>query len=847
MNAASNNTTVTTCAGTLYDDGGAAGNYAVSQTFTITLAPATPGTKIKLDFTSWGIDDAATMELFDGPNTAALSLGVFTSTNSPVGLQVMATATNVSGSLTLRWTAGSAAAPGFAAGLSCHIPCQTIYARIDSLGCVPLMKNDYIDVCFPTPITFRAVGDYPQNGAVYTQDDATSMFIWDFGDGTSDTGQVVTHTYPYASGFDFSVYIYDVRGCGTSNYEAARVRHSDNPITDINPVPDMCSGDTVEILTGFSALSTIVIENVNGGASGELELADTTFLPDGSGVSYTSNLIYTIFPAGMTLTDINDLLGVCLNMEHTYMGDLQIELRCPNGSSVQLLSYSGNSGGGTILGEPVGQNLPIDGNSSNTTPGIGYDYCFAPTATSGFIDGAANWTTVAPYTDPIGQVSTSVSQANPGTYSADGPWTNLLGCPLNGTWQIYVTDNLGLDNGYIFSWGLSLNPALIPGGWVYTVPIDSVTWAGPNVYGTSDSTANLIPTSNGTFVYTATVWDAFGCSYDTSFNVQVVQSPSVDLGNDTVLCGTGQVYYLDAGPGTHYQWSTSSPAQTIPVTSTGYYSVTVENYNTSNTLTCADVDTVWVKVLNQPSVDLGPDVCVNAPITLDAMNPGFNYAWSTGETSQTIQVAQAGTYTVSVFEEAGYNCESISDIIVNYFPIPDISIGPDSTVCRHHTINIDVTDANGYLNDNNYSYFWSADPSIPLPFPTDPLISLSYLQPTTYAIMVEVTGCPGETVRDTMMLTVEPCDLTVPNVFTPNADGRNDVFNIDNVLSYPNSSMVIYNRWGRKVYESSNYQGDWDGEKCPAGVYYFVFTVNYGDHGNGEETQQQHGTVTILR
>jgi gliding motility-associated-like protein len=844
MNTASNNSNVTTCTGTLYDDGGVAGNYTASAVYVITLTPSTPGTAIQLTFTQWGVDASTVIELFDGPTTSSNTLGLLTSTQSPIGLQIMATAMNPTGQLTLRWTAGSIASPGFAATINCHIPCQPIHAVIDSIGCIPDMVHDYIDVCFPTQITFAALGQYPQNGVVYQQSDATSMFIWDFGDGTADTGQVVTHTYAYASGFDFSVTIFDSMGCGTSNYEAGRVRHPDNPIAQINPVPDMCMGDTVNILTGISGVSTIVVENINGGASGTLQLADTTFLPDGSGVSYMSNLTYTVFPAGMTLSNINDLIGVCLNMEHTYMGDLNIQLICPNGSSVVLLSYAGNTGGGTIIGEPVGMNLPVDDNSSNTTPGIGYDYCFSPTSVSGFIDNAANWTVVSPYIDPIGQVSTSVNQANPGTYQADGVWTNLLGCPLNGTWTIMVTDNLGLDNGYIFSWGLSLNPALIPGGWSYVVPIDSVTWVGPNIYPTSDSSAIIVPDAGGSFLYTATVWDEYGCHYDTSFTVQVVQTPVANLGPDTVVCTTGPIYELYPGPAEHYQWSTMSNADSIPVTSSGIYGVILENYNNTGTLTCSDTDQVYVKVLAQPFVDLGHDTCIKEPMVLDATNLGtFHYIWSNNDTTGSITANATGLYSVTVAEEFGYNCNAIDEINIAFFPVPDLSAGPDSTICRHHTIKIEVTDANGYLNDYPYSYSWSPFPGIN---PNDPFVTLSWLDPNqTYDIICQVTGC--EVYTATMRLTVEPCDLQIPNIFTPNGDGFNDYFKIPNMEYYPNSTMVIYNRWGRKVYENTNYNSEWDGEKCADGVYFWVLTINYGDHGNGLETKQQSGTVTILR
>jgi gliding motility-associated-like protein len=102
-------------------------------------------------------------------------------------------------------------------------------------------------------------------------------------------------------------------------------------------------------------------------------------------------------------------------------------------------------------------------------------------------------------------------------------------------------------------------------------------------------------------------------------------------------------------------------------------------------------------------------------------------------------------------------------------------------------------------------------------------------------------------VADTMMLTIEPCDLTIPNIITPNGDLQNEYLKIPNVEFYPNSTMVIYNRWGKKVYESSNYHNEWNGENNADGVYYWVFTINYGNHGNGTETKDMQGTVTVLR
>jgi gliding motility-associated-like protein len=71
----------------------------------------------------------------------------------------------------------------------------------------------------------------------------------------------------------------------------------------------------------------------------------------------------------------------------------------------------------------------------------------------------------------------------------------------------------------------------------------------------------------------------------------------------------------------------------------------------------------------------------------------------------------------------------------------------------------------------------------------------------------------------------EPPTITIPNVFSPNGDGVNDYFVIRNLNLYDFRPLVIYNRWGQKVYESNQYNNDWDGTNVPDGVYYGVVSI----------------------
>ena len=82
------------------------------------------------------------------------------------------------------------------------------------------------------------------------------------------------------------------------------------------------------------------------------------------------------------------------------------------------------------------------------------------------------------------------------------------------------------------------------------------------------------------------------------------------------------------------------------------------------------------------------------------------------------------------------------------------------------------------------------------------------------------------------MLTIVDCKVIVPNVITPNGDGKNEFFKINGLDNFPNSSLYVYNRWGKKVYESANYKNDWQPEQTD-GTYFYVLEVSDGRKLNG--------------
>ena len=183
---------------------------------------------------------------------------------------------------------------------------------------------------------------------------------------------------------------------------------------------------------------------------GELETPEGSLeLPDGacpedetqSCDGYESPINFTGFSLGQELNDITKLLGVCVNMEHSWMRDLVIYAECPSGVRVMLSDFVGHTGGQVFLGEPN------DSDEGNPTPGTGWDYCWTPTADN------EPW---IPYAN-----DNLVGTLPAGDYQSSEPLDAFLGCPLNGNWTLRVEDRWGIDNGFIFSWSVRFDRSLV--------------------------------------------------------------------------------------------------------------------------------------------------------------------------------------------------------------------------------------------------------------------------------------------------------------------------------------------------------------------------------------------------
>lgn len=249
-------------------------------------------------------------------------------------------------------------------------------------------------------------------------------------------------------------------------------------------------------------------------------------------------------------------------------------------------------------------------------------------------------------------------------------------------------------------------------------------------WSTGDSTASTTVTPDETTTYLLYVTDANGCTATDDVTVLVNQLPDVDV-PDASFCPGGSTV-LDAGfPGSVYLWSTSETTQTITVSDSGSYSVSVTDLNG-----CTNADTTFVSVGTGLTVVLNDaNLCEGDTLQLNAGNPGANYTWSTGESTQIIDVTDAGVYSVTVVD--ANNCSGTDSATITILQLPPFSAGVDTSICEGESIMLTALGAG--------TFEWSTND-------TTAAITVSPVGDETYS--VTLTSGNGCTVSDDVTVTV---------------------------------------------------------------------------------------------
>jgi len=397
----------------------------------------------------------------------------------------------------------------------------------------------------------------------------------------------------------------------------------------------------------------------------------------------------------------------------------------------------------------------------------------------------------------------------------------------NDFWE-YTPDNIGTITASINS-----NATTICSGNTLTISASG----GPSYSWSTGSTNNpLIVSPSVTTTYSVIVSDV--CGSDTaSVTITVNPTPVALITGNTSIC-IGDSTILTASGGTSYSWNTGSTNSAIIIipTSSNTYSVIVSNS------TCTNNASINVTVTPSPSVNLTGtnNICNGQTATLIASG-GTNYVWSTGLTNNSIVVSPSATTTYSVI---------VSDVCGSDTASLSVTVSSPFSQFSFNTIDIDTCNSVSTVqftdnSTNANSWVWNfGDGNLSSnQNPSHIFSSGNYL---VTLISNNTLGCSNTTQQNINILSVSPSPLFIPNAFSPNGDNENDLLHIYGIC-IKEIKLLIYNRWGETVFETTKITDSWDGtfngEKLHSQVFTYLCKITTT---TGSEVMRK-GNITLVR
>ncbi len=344
--------------------------------------------------------------------------------------------------------------------------------------------------------------------------------------------------------------------------------------------------------------------------------------------------------------------------------------------------------------------------------------------------------------------------------------------------------------------------------------------------------------------------------------VGLTPSTSAISGDDTPECyERGLVYSVLPTPGSTYAWTVpqgsvitsgdkgpDNPSVTVNIGNTGGLITVVE----TSVLGCAGSPQSLFIGLPEcgPLAAFAADdtvICRGGSVVFTDKSlgtaPDATYAWNFGEGASPATATSAGPHTVSystpgsksvtltVTTTSSGTITKADYITVN--PEPVVDLGNDTVICYGNTLILDA-------GDDFISWLWSTGA-------TSPSIAVSEGAGAVSVTVTDKNGCRGSDA-----INILPCDPgellgKIPNAFTPNGDNIHDSWVIPNIHMFPDARILVYDRWGRLVFETDGgYDNDWygktaDGRELPVDTYYYVIDLRIP----GSQTIT--GNVSIIR
>ncbi|GAB3203165.1 gliding motility-associated-like protein [Pontibacter aydingkolensis] len=234
----------------------------------------------------------------------------------------------------------------------------------------------------------------------------------------------------------------------------------------------------------------------------------------------------------------------------------------------------------------------------------------------------------------------------------------------------------------------------------------------------------------------------------------------------------------------------------------------------------------------------GTVICAGSRATLTATGEGGSLEWFASAAGGN-PIATGSSYTTPILQhntsyyvqEVSQSCASERREVKVTVQEPSASAGMDLTVVKGRSVELQAT--------GGVKYTWSPAETLSNPNLANPTASPETT--TTYTVTVETEG--GCVFTDQVVVTVLP-HVFVPNTFTPNRDGVNDMWEILNIEKYPNCKVQVFNQWGNQVFVSDGYKQPWDGlhqgKELPIATYYYIIQL--------DRTEKPiSGSVTIVK
>ena len=371
----------------------------------------------------------------------------------------------------------------------------------------------------------------------------------------------------------------------------------------------------------------------------------------------------------------------------------------------------------------------------------------------------------------------------------------------------------------------------------------SYSWTGGITDGLS-----FIPSSSGTYIVTGT--DINGCSNSASVNIIVNPLPLVIANESSAIICKGSSLTLTGSGASTYIWTggVTDGISFAPLTSGTYTVIGTDENGCSSTASIS----VTVDILTVTANASSTSICHGSSITLTG-GGASTYSWTNGVTNGVAFIPETtASYTVTGTDENG--CTNTSSVSVSVEALHTVDSIPNQILCSNsNTVAIEFTgnSESGFDWTNSNTLIGLASNG------TGNIASFTATNPGPSQIVATITvtpianECPG--VSTSFTITVNYClhiEFFIPEGFSPNGDGINDLFVIRGIDNYPTNKFVIFNRWGNKIYEASPYQNKWDGttslgltvggNELPVGTYFYIL-----DLGDGSDIIK--GTIYLNR